>query len=99
MVDDKIHHSVRCEDVKNIKKPSDDITCFQRAYVGFFQRQFNGNIHLGYVFLEKKKCIPEARFCKGKYINFLIFFSFNLIQNKTTDKIEFALSLIPLKNC
>lgn len=50
-------------------------------------------------FFLKKKCIPEARFCKGKYINFLIFFSFNLIQNKTTDKIEFALSLIPLKNC
>lgn len=37
MVDDKIHHSVRCEDVKNIKKPSGDITCFQRVYVVSFK--------------------------------------------------------------
>lgn len=66
MVDDKIHHSVRCElGCKKYKKPSDDITCFQRVYVGFFQRQFNGNIHLGYVFLEKKNAYLRPDFVKA----------------------------------
>lgn len=96
-------HSVRCEDVKNKKKikkkTSDDITCFQSVYVGFFRRQFNGNIHLGYVFLGKKNAYLRQDFVKASILTSWYFFSFNLIQNKTTDKIEFALSFIPLKNC
>lgn len=70
-----------------------------KVYMWVFSEDNLMEIFIQDTFFLEKKCIPEARFCKGKYIYFLIFFSFNLIQNKTTDKIEFALSFIPLKNC
>lgn len=70
MVDDKIHHSVRCEDVKNIKNHQMTLLVFNvYIYVGFFQRQFNGNIHLGYVFLEKKNAYLRPDFVKASILN------------------------------